>query len=190
MKKLVLTPKKAETDSESEAHEPEDTIPEEESKSKAEICNTFAPDPIEELDELLKQGNLDEALSKAKKIVGKEPENYGALLYYSKILFLKGRFAMAWKPLDEILAKEPKHSGAISSKAILFERMGKPELAAMAYEQAISIEPDVGMLHRNMAQVLKDSGRDDESKKYLEKAQNLGVKNQVKDWYSHNQIWD
>ena len=101
---------------------------------------------------------------------------------------LPGRYAMAWKPLDEILAKEPKHPGALSSKAILFERMGKPELAVMAYEQALTLEPDVGMLHWNIAHILKESGRDDESKKHLEKAKGLGVENQVKDWYSHNLI--
>jgi tetratricopeptide (TPR) repeat protein len=62
--------------------------------------------------------------------------NQRATMYY-----VIGAFEASLADVDEVLAREPRHFGALSGKAVILARQGKTALAQLAVREALKFHP-------------------------------------------------
>jgi tetratricopeptide (TPR) repeat protein len=132
-------------------------------------------DDLSMIEEMIKKDKLDDAITSINKLKEANPNNETLLFFASKLWYLKGNYIMAWKPLDEIVAANPINLDAYNMKGLIFESMKKYDLALRTYQRCIDLEPDSGVSWYRKGNVLKKLGRDDDAKKALTKAEELGI---------------
>lgn len=148
-------------------------------------CSNPVAEKIRSLDNLIEENKVDEALTCVKELIAEDPENDVFLYYLSKIWFLKGEYTLAWKPLDEIIAINSSDIDAFQAKGLIFEKMGKPDLAILTYDRVLEINQDSGRGWFMKGRLLEKTGRVEEGKACKEKALKLGVNDLFEDWYSN-----
>jgi tetratricopeptide (TPR) repeat protein len=126
--------------------------------------------------------NLDEALSMAKELLAKNPGSEALSFQISRIWYLKEKYIMAWKPLDEMAVANPANIDIYNAKGKIFERMGKEEIALRAYDRALELDSDSGATWYRKGKLLAKLGKDDEARRCLEQASSLGVGG-IQEWY-------
>lgn len=84
---------------------------------------------------------LDRALEIANELIERLPNYAEGWNQKATILFEMGRFDESLAVIEQVLAREPKHFGALAGKAIILLRQGRVKLGQKALRRAVEIHP-------------------------------------------------
>ena len=90
---------------------------------------------------LLNNNNLNEALAVFNLIVDEAPDFSEAWNKRATIFFLMGDFEKSMQDIQNTLALEPRHFGAISGLGLIFNTLERPEHALKAFRRVQEIYP-------------------------------------------------
>jgi len=85
--------------------------------------------------------NLRKALEVANALIERLPNYAEGWNQKATILFEMGRLDQSLMVIEEVLAREPKHFGALAGKAIILLRQGRVKLGQKALRRAVEIHP-------------------------------------------------
>ncbi len=83
-----------------------------------------------------------EALADCERLIVLRPEDPAGLRFKAGVLFLLGRYPMAYQLSNEVLRKHPKDVEALVTKANVLEKLGKSAGSLATLEKALELEPD------------------------------------------------
>jgi len=115
-----------------------------------------------DIDRLLESGNdamsagrYDDALSRFSRVIERDPTfaegwNRRATLYY-----LMGDFDASVRDIQETLAREPRHFGALSGLGLINSALERWDSAVRAYEEALRVNPFLPGAKKNVEELRK-----------------------------------
>ena len=104
----------------------------------------------------MQDGAFDTSETMLNELVGSYPDYTEALNKRAVLLYNLKRYDEAMTDIDKVLDIEPRHFGALSGKAAIYQAQGKTALAADALRDAIAINPHL----ETAKQVLKQLEHD------------------------------
>jgi tetratricopeptide (TPR) repeat protein len=104
----------------------------------------------------MQDGAFDTSETMLNELVGSYPDYTEALNKRAMLLYNLKRYDEAMTDIDKVLDIEPRHFGALSGKAAIYQAQGKTALAADALRDAIAINPHL----ETAKQVLKQLEHD------------------------------
>ncbi len=106
-------------------------------------------------------GNYDLALRLLDAIIEIRPEFVEAWNRRATIFFLKKDYSDSLSDIEHVLAKEPRHFGALAGLGTILEEVGDDKHALEAYRKALSVHPHLkGVAEHIKALAEKVEGRD------------------------------
>jgi tetratricopeptide (TPR) repeat protein len=103
-----------------------------------------------------------------------DPDSIDAKFWLGKTqAMMPGREESALKELGEVLEKDSSHLEAMYYRAIILERLKKPDEAQNIYKFIIQQTSVIAMSHVHLAQILKRSGQEDAARKEFAEAKSL-----------------
>jgi tetratricopeptide (TPR) repeat protein len=106
-------------------------------------------------------GNYDLALRLLDAIIEIRPEFVEAWNRRATIFFLKKDYSDSLSDIEHVLAKEPRHFGALAGLGTILEEVGDDKHALEAYRKALAVHPHLkGVAEHVKALVDKVEGRD------------------------------
>jgi tetratricopeptide (TPR) repeat protein len=120
-----------------------------------------------DIDRLLEAGNdamgagrYDEALARFSRVIERDPTfaegwNRRATLYY-----LMGNFDASVRDIQETLAREPRHFGALSGLGLINSALERWDSAVKAYEEALRVNPFLPGAKKNVEDLRKKLEQD------------------------------
>lgn len=100
-----------------------------------------ATDRMDRIMERRRAYDLAGALAEAEALVERNPGWAEAWNQKATLLFLTERPDAALDAVEEVLAREPRHFGALAGKAVILMRQGRMRLAQQALREAVAIHP-------------------------------------------------
>ncbi len=100
-----------------------------------------ASEQIQQIFRYRRWRELDRALEIANDLIERLPNYAEGWNQKATILFEMGRFDDSLAIIEQVLAREPKHFGALAGKAIILLRQGRVKLGQMALRRAVEIHP-------------------------------------------------
>jgi tetratricopeptide (TPR) repeat protein len=92
---------------------------------------------------LMQSGDLTGAVQVFSDIIDKRPAFAEAWNKRATLYFMLDRYEQSMRDCDEVLARIPKHFGALSGYAQMLARRGQPERALEYLERAYRINPNM-----------------------------------------------
>jgi len=89
------------------------------------------------------EGNSDEAVSYAKKVVEKDPEDVAAWRMIAEIELARGNLEIGKAALDKVPSEKIKDAQPFLNMGILLYNRKKPQEAEAAFNKALGIQPDL-----------------------------------------------
>jgi tetratricopeptide (TPR) repeat protein len=117
--------------------------------------DAYGSDPDKRLDELMKAGEFEQALTWLQEWTEREPWNGEVLLRMAVVHWLAGEPARTLRDLDAFLAMEPDNAEAIARRAQALLMLGKHEDAEAALARAEALDPLTPGVLLNRALVLE-----------------------------------
>lgn len=120
-----------------------------------------------ETDRLLEHGNAamgagryEQALKDFSEVIERDPDlaegwNRRATLYY-----LMGNFDASVADIQQTLAREPRHFGALSGLGLVNAALERWDSAVRAFEEALKVNPHLPGAKENISNLKKHLGRD------------------------------
>jgi tetratricopeptide (TPR) repeat protein len=106
-------------------------------------------------------GNFDLALRLLDAIIEIQPQYVEAWNRRATIFFLKKDFSDSLADIEHVLAKEPRHFGALAGLGTILEEVGDDKHALEAYRKALAVHPYLkGVAEHIKALADKVEGRD------------------------------
>jgi tetratricopeptide (TPR) repeat protein len=106
-------------------------------------------------------GNYDLALRLLDAIIEIRPEFVEAWNRRATIFFLKKNYSDSLSDIEHVLAKEPRHFGALAGLGTILEEVGDDKHALEAYRKALAVHPHLkGVAEHVKTLVDKVEGRD------------------------------
>jgi tetratricopeptide (TPR) repeat protein len=106
-------------------------------------------------------GNFDLALRLLDAIIEIRPQYVEAWNRRATIFFLKKDFSDSLADIEHVLAKEPRHFGALAGLGTILEEVGDDKHALEAYRKALAVHPYLkGVAEHIKALADKVEGRD------------------------------
>ncbi|MDB5496440.1 MAG: glycosyltransferase [Phenylobacterium sp.] len=109
-------------------------------------------------DELQALGRLDEALASYRRAVDLQPGDFVAQLSCGNLLAKMGQHESALGYFDNTLQISPKNAAVYFNRAGSLQSMERFDEAISCYRAAISLRPDMGMAHHNLATCFLQTG--------------------------------
>jgi len=128
---------------------------------------------LEEGDELLSRGRLDEALPLLQEAVRLDPRWAPARNKLGVCHARRGELELARHEFNAAIEIDPRFAPAYSNLGNLHQEAGRLEEAVAAYQQALQLDPDYPVAHHNLGVVYKRMGRIRESVHHLKRAARL-----------------
>jgi tetratricopeptide (TPR) repeat protein len=75
------------------------------------------------------------------KLVEVQPQYAEAWNRRATLNFLARRYDKALADINMVLDLEPRHFGALAGRGMIYEAMGKPDMALQAYRDALAVDP-------------------------------------------------
>ena len=105
-------------------------------------------------------GRFDEALNRFSRVIETDPTfaegwNRRATLYY-----LMGNFEASVRDIQETLAREPRHFGALSGLGLINSALERWDSAVKAYEEALRVNPHLPGARQNIEDIKKKIEQD------------------------------
>jgi len=89
----------------------------------------------------MSQGNHEVALEAFDSLVEQAPEFAEAWNKRATVFYLMGRLDESVKDIQQTLALEPRHFGALSGLSLIYDAVERPEAAIRSLEAALEINP-------------------------------------------------
>ena len=86
-------------------------------------------------------GDFDAAVEALDQLIAGWPDYAEGWNQRATIRFLRGEDDLSLEDVEETLAREPKHFGALAGKALILLRQGKPAEAQLVLIEAVKIDP-------------------------------------------------
>lgn len=121
-------------------------------------------------------GRLEEAQLDYQALVDRNQHAVTALYEWSQVEANRQRWTVAANLLDEVIAREPRHSQALVDLAGLHGNAGRLKEARQLLERAAEADPADALTHHNLAvlSVLSDPPDLDGGRRFVAKARELG----------------
>ncbi len=103
--------------------------------------------------------HFEEAVSLTDKIIELAPDYAEGWNQRATLRFLQHSYEKSLEDVAETLKREPRHFGALSGRAMIRHRQGKPALAIQNLLRALEVNP-----HLRERRLLKELGHTDEQK--------------------------
>jgi len=81
------------------------------------------------------------AIHELDRLIASYPDYAEGWNQRATMYFMRGDYEASLADVAEVLAREPRHFGALSGKAIIFYRQGKVGLAKIAVRDALKVHP-------------------------------------------------
>ena len=135
-------------------------------------------DEIKKAQNLVMQGQKEEASAILLKIMANEPDNKQAVQFWLIANMKRSPTGEmdAVKQLDSLAAIYPKNTGIIFFKNFIYAEYGKNEEALAGFDQLIKLQPDSAVNYIGKGQVLSAMSRHEESCAAFEKSTSLDPK--------------
>ena len=92
---------------------------------------------------LMNSGELVMAYNIFSNIVEKEPDWAEAWNKRATVLFLMNKHQLSLDDIQEVLAREPRHFGALSGQALIYIKLQQYEKAIDSYKKVQKIYPTI-----------------------------------------------
>ena len=99
------------------------------------------------------QGDHGTALEAFDKMVDQAPDFAEAWNKRATVLYLMGRFDESVLDIQQTLELEPRHFGALSGLALIYDALEQPEAALKSLEAALAINPHLSGSEERMEQL-------------------------------------
>lgn len=103
---------------------------------------------VGEVDALMRQGhvatssgNLHLAWALYTQAIRLDPDFAESWNRRATVNYLVGSYEQSLEDIDEVLAREPRHFGALSGRGLVLLELGRPEAALDAFEAALAVNP-------------------------------------------------
>ena len=103
------------------------------------------PEFLEEINQLMCDGNLDLASKQLRTRIKSEPDNCLLRKMLGDLLYLQGQVKEAITIFEKIIRKNPKFTAALYGLGIAYYRAGNLLLAIEQFEKIIAINPSLAM---------------------------------------------
>jgi len=114
--------------------------------------NPPVADPTHQaVDELIRQGRLQDALAMSHRLLEKQPRNAKARFTHAVLLADLGQTAEATQQLESLTQDFPELPEPHNNLAVLFARQGQYERAQAALQRAITSAPNYVTARENLA---------------------------------------
>ena len=105
-------------------------------------------------EQALADGRLAAAVERFSEVTRLDPEfaegwNRRATAYYAQ-----GRYTLSLADVTEVLAREPRHFGALAGRGLCFQALGRTAEAITAYQQALEINPHMEQIRARLESLL------------------------------------
>jgi tetratricopeptide (TPR) repeat protein len=98
-------------------------------------------------------GENETALKMLNGLIEVHPEFMEAWNRRATIYFLMGRYKESLADIDQVLAREPRHFGALSGLGMIKQRQGDLSAARAAYGDALAINPNMDGVKRALDEI-------------------------------------
>lgn len=88
-----------------------------------------------------RESNFDRAIGLANQIIERAPDYAEGWNQRATLYFLKESYEESLRDVAEVLAREPRHFGALAGRGIIRMRQGKPALAIQNILEALRVNP-------------------------------------------------
>lgn len=105
-----------------------------------------------------RRGDLDEAVTRAKIVIEKDPDNINARFLIASAYLGKGHLHESREALSEIISRDPDNAQARSDLADIYFSEAKLAEAEEQLREAIKIHPGIGSLHADLGHILTRKG--------------------------------
>ena len=120
-----------------------------------------------DLDRLLEAGNdamgagrYDEALARFTWVIERDPTFAEGWNRRATLYFLMGDFDASVRDIQETLAREPRHFGALSGLGLINSALERWDSAVKAYEEALRVNPFLPGAKKNVEDLRKKLEQD------------------------------
>ena len=96
---------------------------------------------IQQVFALRNQGHIQQALALSNRLVVIVPAYSEGWNQRATLSFMLGDFAASLADIEQTLLREPRHFGALSGRAVIYMKLGKPEQAKQAVRAALKFHP-------------------------------------------------
>jgi len=101
----------------------------------------------------LRAGQLQTALSNFDDLIEVEPDFAEAWNKRATVHYLLGNYQQSIADIDQTLALEPRHFGALSGLGAIFAQLEQPDAAIRAFEAVLDIYPQSNSSKRSIEQL-------------------------------------
>lgn len=112
-------------------------------------------------------------MSKSSRYGSAKPAGINRILEQAQVFHRKGQFADAELHYRKALAKEPGNAGVIRLMAVLAHEAGRNDRAVELLRKALAIDPDYGVAHRNLGNILSIEGNNSDALHHYSEAARL-----------------
>lgn len=98
----------------------------------------------------MQAGQLETALSNFNELIETEPEFAEAWNKRATVHYLLGNYQQSIADIDQTLALEPRHFGALSGLGAIFAQLEQPNAAIRAFEAVLEIYPQSNSSKRSI----------------------------------------
>lgn len=112
---------------------------------------------------LLANGAYDQAISKFRKVIARDPGNFEAQFNLAISYLNSERFSNAIKEFQKAVSLNPRSAESWSNLAYAYEQMGKPDKALDALYRAVQSDPNNITARINLAAVYAQKNRYDQA---------------------------
>jgi tetratricopeptide (TPR) repeat protein len=98
-------------------------------------------------------GDNESALKILDGLIDVHPEFMEAWNRRATVYFLMGRYAESLADIDQVLAREPRHFGALSGLGMIKRKLGDLAAARTAFGDALAINPNMDGVKRALEEI-------------------------------------
>lgn len=137
------------------------------------LPDEVAKDPFGYALDLLRHGELEEAIPLLQAFIAADPDDVDTLYNLGMALSDLGRLDEAKKYLSRLVELNQQHSNGWVALGVAQQRSGQTQDALKSLREAVQIDPSNGYAHRNLGGILLQSRQTSDAEHHLREAYRL-----------------
>lgn len=106
----------------------------------------------------IRTGDLQKAIEHLTALTDHAPEFAEGWNTRATAFFMAEEYALSARDIEQALALNPRHFGAMSGLAMILEAIGEPEKALQAYRAALAVHPHRSDIHEAIERLEQATG--------------------------------